>query len=72
MDNKLINKLPEGDRKFLEEAADILGTTPDKCSVHITRVPEPCDHDWDNDGCNPEYCLKCGMSFMRHIFTEMP
>lgn len=33
---------------------------------------EKCDHDWDNDGCNPEFCLKCGMSFIRYVHMECP
>lgn len=33
---------------------------------------EPHEHDWDNDGCNPEQCLKCGMGFTAYTFMECP
>ena len=31
-----------------------------------------CDHDWNNDGCNPTHCLKCGQSFTAYAFMEAP
>lgn len=46
-----------------------------KAAAAAARRPktcEPSEHEWDNDGCNPERCLKCGMSFTRYIFTECP
>ncbi len=32
----------------------------------------PNEHEWNNGGCNPEYCVKCGMSFIAHVFMECP
>lgn len=43
--------------------------------------PGACDHQWvymnqkDEDGNvdeTPSHCKKCGMSFIRYIFTECP
>lgn len=31
-----------------------------------------CDHEWNNEGCNPTHCLKCGQSIWAHAFMEMP
>lgn len=31
-----------------------------------------CVHDWNNEGCNPTHCLKCGQSFMAYAFMEAP
>jgi hypothetical protein len=31
-----------------------------------------CDHDWNNEGCNPTHCLKCGQSFTAYAFMEAP
>lgn len=31
-----------------------------------------CDHEWNNEGCNPTHCLKCGQSFMAYAFMEAP
>lgn len=56
-----------------EHAAELFGVKPgDITLVHVSETPKPCDHDWDNEGMNPEQCLKCGMSFTRYIFTECP
>lgn len=43
-------------------------------SVERSRPPRcaPFEHDWDNDGVDPERCLRCGISFLNHIYTEMP
>jgi hypothetical protein len=35
-------------------------------------VTPKCDHDWNNEGCNPTHCLKCGMSIMAHAMMECP
>lgn len=39
---------------------------------HAKRPPtcNPSEHDWNNDGIDPTHCLRCGMSFTRHIFME--
>ena len=31
-----------------------------------------CDHEWNNEGCNPTHCLKCGQSFTAYAFMEAP
>lgn len=31
-----------------------------------------CDHEWNNEGCNPTACLKCGQSFTAYAFMEAP
>lgn len=31
---------------------------------------DPHEHDWNNEGVNPDQCLRCGMSFTRYIFME--
>jgi hypothetical protein len=55
------------------KAAAAIGASPEDVVIaHVTLTPAPCDHEWDNGGCNPEQCLKCGMSFTRYIFTECP
>jgi hypothetical protein len=60
-------------KELVVETAKLMGVEPEEITlVHVSETPKPCDHDWDNDGCNPEYCLKCGISFMRYAFTEMP
>ncbi len=43
---------------------------PASTYVHVTKTPEPCDHDWDNDGRNPERRLKCGLSFIAYTHME--
>lgn len=59
--------------EMAHKAAAALASSPDAVvTVHVTPTPEPCEHEWDNGGCNPEQCLKCGMSFTRYIFTECP
>jgi hypothetical protein len=61
---------PERIKEFVEETAKIMGVEPEEITlVHVSETPKPCDHDWNNGGCNPEYCLKCGTSFMRYAFT---
>jgi len=58
---------------IVNATAKQLGCEPDEITVaHVMETPKPCEHEWDNDGCNPEFCLKCGISFMRYAFTEMP
>ncbi|MGZ4968024.1 MAG: hypothetical protein ACXV8O_01295 [Methylobacter sp.] len=60
-------------KELKDATAKHMGVAPDEIIIaHVMETPKPCDHDWDNDGCNPEYCLKCGISFMRYAFTEMP
>lgn len=44
-----------------------------KAIAAAARRPPTCDpreHEWNNDGNDPTHCLKCGMSFTRHIFME--
>ena len=31
-----------------------------------------CEHEWNNEGCNPTHCLKCGQSFTAYAFMEAP
>ena len=52
-----------------EAGAKLLDCRLDEVQVHISPAYTPCDHDW-NTVMEPEYCLKCGMSFTRYIFTE--
>lgn len=33
--------------------------------------PAGCDHVWNTVN-DPEYCTKCGISFIRYAFTEAP
>lgn len=64
---------PERLKELTVEAAKQFGVEPEEITiVHVSETPKPCDHDWDNDGCEPEFCLKCGISFMRYAFCEMP
>lgn len=64
---------PERLKELTVEAAKQFGVEPEEITiVHVSETPKPCDHDWNNGGCEPEYCLKCGMSFMRYAFCEMP
>lgn len=60
-------------KEIKADMAKNFGVEPEEITfVHVSETPKPCDHDWDNEGCNPEYCLKCGMSFIRYAFCEMP
>ena len=54
-----------------ESAVDVLW---DEVIAKLKAQParEPCKHEWNNGGMNPEYCLKCGMSIMAHAFMECP
>lgn len=37
------------------------------------RPPGPCRHDWPfEDVQDADSCRWCGMSFIRHVFTECP
>lgn len=41
---------------------------------HETPKPQGCEHQWtelEGDGFGGN-CVKCGMSFARHVFTECP
>jgi len=59
--------------EIVNAAAKHLGCEPDEITIaHVMETHKPCDHEWNNGGCNPEYCEKCGISFMRYAFTEMP
>ncbi len=31
-----------------------------------------CEHEWNNEGCNPTHCVKCGQSFTAYAFMEAP
>lgn len=31
-----------------------------------------CDHEWEPKNQNPEYCQKCGTSFIAYTFMECP
>jgi hypothetical protein len=53
-------------------AANPNAKLPEGMQVHITKTPKPCEHEWNNGGVNPEYCLKCGMSLWAHAFMECP
>lgn len=58
--------------RWLSSAEDTNRDSDEYVLVSVTKIPKPCDHDWDNEGCNPESCLKCGMSFTRYVHTECP
>lgn len=59
-------------RDFMKRLAeDPDAKPPEGIHVHVTKHA-PCDHEWDNEGVNPEYCLKCGMSLMAHAMMECP
>lgn len=51
-------------RHALQHLLKVERARPTRCAPH--------EHDWDNDGVNPERCLRCGISFLNHIYTEMP
>jgi hypothetical protein len=75
--NLLPQPLTETQRTILaimktNAAAELAGGIDEVEVVHVRFTPLPCDHEWDNDGYNPEFCLKCGLSFMAHAFMEMP
>ena len=55
-----------------DAGAKVFDCKPEDVQVHISPAYTPCDHDWNNEGCNPTECLTCGMSFTRYIFTEFP
>jgi hypothetical protein len=58
---------------FMERlAVDPNAKAPEGIHVHVTKTPEPCDHEWNNGCVNPEYCLKCGISLWAHAFMECP
>jgi hypothetical protein len=44
--------------------------------MHVTPLPVKCEHVWpDNDGLgvkDMDRCEKCGLSFLRYTFTELP
>lgn len=48
----------------LRRMLQIERSRPPRCAPH--------EHDWENDGVNPEACRRCGISFLNHIYTEMP
>lgn len=64
--------MTENDLAFLKQAAEQLGLDADTAFVHVSPVREPCDHEWNNGGHNPDHCVKCGMSIMAHAFLECP
>lgn len=52
-------------------------------TLAVCHAPEGCEHDWvlpewavpeeqNETGWPQEVCSKCGMSMIRHIFTECP
>lgn len=46
---------------------------PDKPTVILCNLDKSkCDHEWNNEGCNPTHCLKCGQSFTAYAFMEAP
>jgi hypothetical protein len=57
--------------------AELIKEAEEKQILCTLKMPkETCDHDFevDDQGC-VEYhgqCLKCGMSFIRHIHMECP
>jgi hypothetical protein len=58
---------------FMRRLADDPNAKPTEgIQVHITPTREPCSHEWNNGGINPEYCVKCGMSLIAHAFMECP
>lgn len=58
---------------IMERLAVDAGTKlPEGMQVHITKTREPCDHEWNNEGCNPTHCQKCGISIEAHAFMECP
>ena len=46
------------------------------CTLGVPAPEDRCDHDFELDeyGGTDYYgsCLKCGMSFLRHVHMEMP
>ena len=43
-------------------------------AMHVTpQIKEDCQHEWveDKEG-QPEYCKKCGLSFIRYVFCCCP
>lgn len=41
--------------------------------IHVQRSPSGCPHDWPyEDVRDGDCCRWCGISFIRHIFTECP
>lgn len=56
-----------GKRGLIEElfsSEDLEPLTEGVCAGH--------NHHWDNGGNDPQWCLKCGMSFVRFVHTECP
>lgn len=42
-------------------------------AISFMRAPKPCPHDWPfEDVEDTDCCRWCGMTFFRHIYTEMP
>lgn len=41
--------MTENDLAFLTQAAEQLGLDADTAFVHVAPIPEPCDHEWNND-----------------------
>lgn len=40
-------------------------------NLEMVKHGEPCDHRFTQQG-RDDYCIKCGMSLMRHAMTECP
>jgi hypothetical protein len=58
---------------FMKRLADDPNAKPPEgMHVHISKTREPCDHEWNNQGCNPTHCLKCGIDIMTYAMTECP
>jgi hypothetical protein len=55
-----------GHRGFIEERFDGADLEP------LTERVCEGNHHWDNGGNDPQWCLKCGMSFIRYVHTECP
>lgn len=60
-------------QKLKEEAAELFNCNSEEVTiVHVSKTPPKCDHVWDNDGIEPERCLKCGTTFISYVFRCMP
>lgn len=57
------------------EAARGISLMRQRMALQSANRPPRCpphEHDWSNEDGNPEWCLRCGMSFTAYTHMECP
>jgi hypothetical protein len=67
-----VQAIPKGEWERRHKAKVALGIAKDTTVFLCKLDKSKCDHEWNNDGCNPTHCLKCGQSFTAYAFMEAP